>query len=80
MSRILYPTEEAAEQIGMGLTFTRALIKSGELRSVKVGRARRVPAEALHEYARRLDAEQNGGSAGVPAPALHLEAPIPVQS
>ncbi|MGW7301395.1 excisionase family DNA-binding protein [Streptomyces sp. NPDC054829] len=63
MTRILYPVDEAAEQLGLGLTMTKALIKSGELRSVKIGRARRVPAEALHEYAQRLDAEQNGQTA-----------------
>ncbi|MFD5862606.1 helix-turn-helix domain-containing protein [Streptomyces chartreusis] len=60
MSRILYPTDEVAEQLGVGLTTAKALIKSGELRSVKIGRARRVPADALHEYVQRLDAVQNG--------------------
>lgn len=60
MSRILYPTAEVAEQLGVGLTTAKALIKNGDLRSVKIGRARRVPAEALREYVERLDAEQNG--------------------
>lgn len=60
MSRILHPVGEAAEQLGVGLTTVKALIKSGELRSVKVGRSRRVPTDALHEYVRRIDAEQNG--------------------
>lgn len=59
MSRILYPVHEVAQQLGVGLTTAKALIKSGELRSVKIGRARRVPAEALQEYVQRLDAEQN---------------------
>ncbi|MFF2215029.1 helix-turn-helix domain-containing protein [Streptomyces antibioticus] len=59
MTRILYPTDEVAEQLGVGLTTAKALIKSGELRSVKIGRARRVPADALREYVQRLDAEQN---------------------
>jgi excisionase family DNA binding protein len=63
MNRILYPVEEAAQQLGVGMTTAKALIKSGELRSVKIGRARRVPADALREYVRRLDAEQNGESA-----------------
>lgn len=61
MSRILHPTSEVAQQLGVSLTTAKALIKSGELRSIKIGRARRVPADALHEYVRRLDAEQNGG-------------------
>ncbi|TXJ80674.1 DNA-binding protein [Streptomyces lavendulae] len=63
MTRILYPTEEVAQQLSVGITTAKALIKSGELRSVKIGRARRVPADALHEYVQRLDVEQNGESA-----------------
>ncbi|WP_030606305.1 helix-turn-helix domain-containing protein [Streptomyces achromogenes] len=63
MTRILYPTNEVAEQLGVGLTTAKALIKSGELRSVKIGRARRVPADALHEYVQQLDREQNGENA-----------------
>ena len=36
------------------------LIASGELRSVKIGRSRRVPADALEEYVAKLvDAQPN---------------------
>lgn len=63
MSRILYPIGEVAQQLGVGLTTARALIRSGELRSVKIGRARRIPADALREYVQRIDVEQNGESA-----------------
>lgn len=62
MSRRLYPAKEAAHQLSLGLTTTKALIASGELRSVTIGRARRVPAEAIDEYVRRLDTRQNGGT------------------
>ncbi|CAM5239778.1 helix-turn-helix domain-containing protein [Streptomyces tendae] len=62
MTRILYPVAEVAEQLGVGLTTAKALIKSGDLRSVKIGAARRVPADALHEYVQRLDREQNGAT------------------
>lgn len=65
MARILYPVNEVAQQLGVGLTTAKALIKSGELRSVKIGRARRVPSEALHEYVQKLEAEQNGATASV---------------
>lgn len=71
MSRILYPAKEAAQQLGVGLTTVRALIKSGELRSVKIGHLRRVPADALHEYTQRIDAEQNG-DAGKTGPNIRL--------
>lgn len=75
MARLMYPAEEAAEQLSLGLSTVRALIKSGELRSVKVGHLRRIPADALHEYVQRLDAEQNGNGAGVAAPTPSVEAP-----
>lgn len=60
MSARLYTVQEAKNQLSLGLTKTRDLISSGELRSVKIGRARRVPADAIDEYVRRLDAQQNG--------------------
>jgi excisionase family DNA binding protein len=65
MARILYPVDEVAQQLGVGLTTAKALIKSGALRSVKIGRARRVPSEALHEYVQKLEIEQNGTTASV---------------
>lgn len=63
MTRILYPAHEVAEQLGVGMTTAKELIRSGKLRSIKIGRARRVPADALQEYVQQLDAEQNGESA-----------------
>ena len=65
MARILYPVSEVAQQLGVGLTTAKALVKSGELRSVKIGRARRVPVEALHEYVQKLESEQSSGAASV---------------
>ena len=63
MSRILHRAGEVAEQLGVGLTTAKALIGSGELRSIKIGRSRRVPDDALREFVRRLDSEQNGKAA-----------------
>ncbi|MBE4789959.1 helix-turn-helix domain-containing protein [Streptomyces caniscabiei] len=63
MSQILYKAEECTTVLRLGLTTVKAMIASGELRSIKIGRARRVPADALHEYVQRLDAEQNGAPA-----------------
>jgi excisionase family DNA binding protein len=59
MERLLYPASEVAELLGVGLSTAKALIASGELRSVKINRSRRVPAEVLREYVQRLDVEQN---------------------
>ncbi|MEU3982517.1 helix-turn-helix domain-containing protein [Streptomyces sp. NPDC026672] len=75
MPRILYPTDEVAQQLGVGMTTAKALIKSGALRSVKIGRSRRVPADALHEYVQRLDIEQNGDGVGAATPTPPAEAP-----
>lgn len=72
VKRLLYQTDEVADLLGVGRTTAKALIKSGELRSVLIGRCRRVPDDALHEYVHRLDAEQNGQ----PAP----EAPRPLEA
>ena len=36
-----------------------ALLKNGDVASVRIGRLRRVPAEALTTYTARLIAEQN---------------------
>ncbi|WP_319172380.1 helix-turn-helix domain-containing protein [Streptomyces sp. ME08-AFT2] len=74
MTPLMYPAEEAAEYLRLGLSTVRALIKSGELRSVKIGHLRRIPADALHEYVQRLDAEQNGTPTTGPAtePYRHL--------
>ena len=51
---LLYTPEGAAAKIATGRTTIYALMASGELRSVKIGRSRRVPAAALEEYVTRL--------------------------
>lgn len=52
--RVLLTVEEAADRLSLGRTTTYALVRSGELRSVQIGRLRRVPADALAEYVSRL--------------------------
>jgi excisionase family DNA binding protein len=56
--RVLLSVEEAAERLSISRTRTYALIKAGDLVSVRVGRLRRVPAEALSKFTARLVAEQ----------------------
>ena len=53
-SRLLFTPEHAADRLDVGRTTIYALMASGELRSVKIGRSRRVPAAALEEYVTRL--------------------------
>lgn len=61
-TRRLYPVSEVAVLLGFCPAKTKNLIRDGEIRSLKIGRARRVPAEAIQEYIERLDAEQNGAA------------------
>lgn len=64
-NRVIYTIEEAARQLGIGRTTMYALVMSGDIRSVTIGRLRRVPAQCIDEYVTRL-LEQ---SAAVPTAA-----------
>lgn len=55
----LLTVTEAARQLGIGRTTTFSLIRTGELRSVSVGRRRLVPSDAIAELVARLS---TGGS------------------
>ena len=57
--RVLLSVEEAAEQLSVSRTRVYALIKAGEITSIRVGRLRRVPADALLQFIARLLAEQS---------------------
>jgi excisionase family DNA binding protein len=50
--------EQAAKRLGIGRTLMYALVTSGEIESVTIGRLRRIPAECVTEYVNRLR-EQN---------------------
>ena len=56
--RVMLTAEQAAEALGIGRTTMYALIKSGDIESVRIGRLRRVPADAIAAYTQRLTAEQ----------------------
>jgi excisionase family DNA binding protein len=56
--RRMLTVEQAAEALGIGRTTMFALIKSGAVGSVLIGRFRRVPADELDAYTARLQAEQ----------------------
>lgn len=57
--RVLLSVEAAAEQLSISRTRVYALIKTGDLVSVRVGRLRRVPADALTQFTARLLADQH---------------------
>lgn len=48
--RTLLTVEAAAEQLSIGRTTMYALIKAGEILTVRIGHLRRVPAVALAAY------------------------------
>lgn len=53
---VLLTIEETARSLRIGRTVVWQLIRDGELRSVKIGASRRVPVEAVTEYAASLRA------------------------
>ena len=51
---VLYTVDEAAQALRLSRSALYELIRSGRLRSVKAGRRRLVPVEALAEYVATL--------------------------
>ena len=56
--QLLYSVEEAADLLGIGRTFMFHLLATGEIDSIKIGRRRKVPRDALDGYVERLRSEQ----------------------
>ncbi len=52
--QLLLSVEQAAARLGLGRTVMFGLVKSGEIESVKIGRSRRIPADALVTYVKKL--------------------------
>jgi excisionase family DNA binding protein len=61
--RQLLTRQQAMARLHVGETKLHDLLKTGELQSVQIGRARRIPADAVDRYIERLLAEQTGGAA-----------------
>ena len=51
---ILVSVVEAARLLSIGRTAAWELVRKNELKSVKIGRTRRVPIVAIQEYVQRL--------------------------
>ena len=60
--RLVLTIEEAAERLGIGKSLMYALVSSGAVESVRIGRLRRVPTEALSEFVARLRADHHGAA------------------
>lgn len=68
-SPLLVSVPEAAELLGIGRTKLYELILSGEIATVTIGRARRVPVVALRDFVESLRNEAVTASQG--ADTLH---------
>ena len=54
MTKLLLKPEEAAEALGICRSKVYALLRSGDLESVRIGASRRIPADALTAYVEHL--------------------------
>jgi excisionase family DNA binding protein len=52
--RLLLTIEQAAQCLGIGRTLMYALVRDGNVKSVQIGRLRRIPADALSRYIDQL--------------------------
>ena len=52
-AKVLLTVEEAANAMSLGRTLVYDLVMRGHIASIKVGRTRRIPVSALHEYVSR---------------------------
>ena len=59
MEQLMYRPIEAANLLGMGRTAVFGLMKSGQLRSIKLGGARFITADALRAFVRELEQESS---------------------
>ena len=60
--RLLLTVEEAAERIGICRSNMFKLIRQGDVKSVQVGRLRRVTPAALEDYVKRLSAPEDSAA------------------
>jgi excisionase family DNA binding protein len=63
VEKLGYGIEEAAGRCGWGRTTMCDLIRRGEVESIKVGRRRIIPHDALVAFLDRMRAQQSGGDA-----------------
>ncbi len=57
MEQQLFTVEEARTITRLGRSMLYEKLRSGELRSVTIGRSRRIPRAAIEDFVRRLEQE-----------------------
>ncbi|MFG2633422.1 excisionase family DNA-binding protein [Streptomyces sp. NPDC048362] len=63
ITRKWYTTAEVAEMLGFGLSKTKMLVLTGEIRSVKIGRNRRILPAWVDEYVEHVASQTEAVSA-----------------
>ncbi|MFI5701655.1 excisionase family DNA-binding protein [Streptomyces sp. SID1034] len=63
IQRKWHTTKEVAEMLGYGLSKTKMLVLTGEIRSIKDGRSRRILPRYVDEYIERLAQQAEGNAA-----------------
>lgn len=59
-SKIMYRVEEAADLMALSRTAVYALIRSGNLETIKIGNRRRIPRRSIEDYVSRQLAAAEG--------------------
>jgi excisionase family DNA binding protein len=62
LTRKWFTVAKVAEMLGYGLSKTKMLVNSGELRSLKDGRSRRILPQWVDAYVARRAAESEGAA------------------
>jgi excisionase family DNA binding protein len=62
-ARFLLSVEEAADRLSIGRTMMYALVKAGEINTVRLGRRRLVPVGAIKAYVNQIAAQQDAARA-----------------
>jgi excisionase family DNA binding protein len=57
VERVLLTPEEVAEALHVGRCTVYDLIRTNQLQSFKIGKLRRIPVDAVYEFAKRMLAE-----------------------
>ena len=60
-AKLLLTVENVAEMLNVGRSKLYSYILSGQLRSVKIGRRRLIPPDAVHEFVAKLQQESRPG-------------------
>jgi excisionase family DNA binding protein len=59
--KLVLSPEEACEALGVKKSTLHKMLMSGEIKSIKIGKLRRIPADGLRTYVERQIAAQDGG-------------------